>query len=84
MKDVTQKYRITDRNTKEAISEVEKSVNKSAQSSFEILKKPAKKSDVSKLVEGKRYIDKTKDGTVRLVFKVGNKLYGQNLSVIND
>ena len=84
MNDVTKKYKIGDRNTEQAMSEIQETVNKSAGSNFEVLKKETKRSDISKLTEGKRYIDKTSDGTVRLVFRVGKDIYYQNLSVISD
>ena len=74
MNDITKKYRIPDKDTEQAMS---------AGKGFEILEKETKKSDAGKLTEGKRYIDTTADGTVRLVIKHGNDIYIQPLTKLS-
>lgn len=83
MNDITKKYRIPDKDTEQAMSETSQELSKLAGKGFEILEKETKKSDAGKLTEGKRYIDTTADGTVRLVIKHGNDIYIQPLTKLS-
>ena len=72
--------RIPDRNTNEAIKKIEKIAEEGKNGNFQIMDKEITYSDAGKLTEGKRYIDIKKDGTKRIVMKIGTELFFSNLN----
>lgn len=71
------KYKIEDKNIDARFKEVEKKADDGKNGNFEVMNREITKNDISRLIEGKRYMD-TKNN--RMVVKIGQKLYKTDLT----
>ena len=71
----TDKNIIEDKNIREAIKEVEKIAKEGISGNTVIHKKEITKNDLTKLDEGRPYIDQSKGGVPKVRYRIGNKLY---------
>ena len=84
---ITLKYKIEDKNTNEALKELDKNLSqiteKTKVSSYEIKPQEITNSDLKNMKEGVRYIDTKPDGSNRMIIKVNGKLKGIVLTDID-
>lgn len=81
---ITATYKIVDKNTEAAVKAVEKYAIEGKNGNYEIVQKTLTPNDLSKMTEGKRYIDRDNHNKPFIKYRIGQKVYKQTLSEYSE